>query len=300
MTLRKISFLIRISESPQEKNSDALAHLLEEARASMEEDGAATSLVRWGDPLPAPDRSELWISDFREGLDFLKENGRFFAAWRHPFNKDEDLSPAAYTLENLPQIDMDDFVKVWEREAGLPWTILKTDRLLLREFADTEDDLDALYRIYNDPDALRFLTPPAADRDEERAALSLYLERVYRFYGFGSWAVLLRDTGEIIGRAGFGLPDPEDASFTPSLGYLIGAGFRGRGYASEICRAIVNYGFRVLGFDFVKASADKDNTPSVRLLMSLGFRQSGSLTGEDGRKTLRFLLENPDRTKSSG
>ncbi len=281
MTLRKISFLIRISESPQEKNSDALAHLLEEARASMEEDGAATSLVRWGDPLPAPDRSELWISDFREG-------------------KDEDLSPAAYTLENLPQIDMDDFVKVWEREAGLPWTILKTDRLLLREFADTEDDLDALYRIYNDPDALRFLTPPAADRDEERAALSLYLERVYRFYGFGSWAVLLRDTGEIIGRAGFGLPDPEDASFTPSLGYLIGAGFRGRGYASEICRAIVNYGFRVLGFDFVKASADKDNTPSVRLLMSLGFRQSGSLTGEDGRETLRFLLENPDRTKSSG
>ena len=76
MTLRKISFLIRISESPQEKNSDALAHLLEEARASMEEDGAATSLVRWGDPLPAPDRSELWISDFREGLAFLKENGR--------------------------------------------------------------------------------------------------------------------------------------------------------------------------------------------------------------------------------
>ena len=74
-----------------------------------------------------------------------------------------------------------------------PWVILETERLVVREME--EGDLEALYRIYDQRDAADFLDGLSADRDEERAYIKDYIEKVYAFYGFGIW-MLEEKSGE--------------------------------------------------------------------------------------------------------
>lgn len=78
-------------------------------------------------------------------------------------------------------------------------TVIETGRLIIREFVP--EDLEALYRIYESADT-RFLQPLSEDREEELEKLKSYIQYVYGFYGFGLWAVCLKETGALIGRCG--------------------------------------------------------------------------------------------------
>ena len=48
--------------------------------------------------------------------------------------------------------------------------------------------------------------------------------------------------------------------------------FQGRGYATEAVGALVAYAFDALGADVVRAYADADNTPSIRVAEKIGMR----------------------------
>ena len=56
------------------------------------------------------------------------------------------------------------------------------------------------------------------------------------------------------------------------LGYLIDEPFRGKGYACEACRAILEYAFQELELDCVYARIDEKNEASICLAQKLGFR----------------------------
>lgn len=74
--------------------------------------------------------------------------------------------------------------------------ILETGRLLLRELSP--QDLPALCRVLQD-EAAMYAYEHAFSLEEVNAWLNRQLER-YEQYGFGLWAVLLRNTGEVIGQ----------------------------------------------------------------------------------------------------
>ena len=57
------------------------------------------------------------------------------------------------------------------------------------------DDLDDIYRIYHSGENYRFIEPMDEDRDVERAKLESYIFYMYGFYGFGLYAVCLKDSG---------------------------------------------------------------------------------------------------------
>lgn len=285
MDLQNIYYLLMKSYTDPE--------LLRRVRASVEEDGISTGVV-WLENAAADsassghlrkEKNTLWITDSAAGLSLLRGLRYPCAAWRTDWNAGEDLSAAGYILTDLPQIDLDDFVKIFQRETGQPWTILRTRRLLIREFTDTPEDLRALYRLYDDPEAERFLEPLLPDRTREQKMLRSYIRNVYGFYGFGSWAVVRADSqtsesdafcsdGEVIGRMGFGIPDAGDRDFVPSFGYLIRADCRHLGYAREAAEAILGYGFHTLGFTSVRAETSPDNAASIALLNHLGFFQT--------------------------
>ena len=194
-------------------------------------------------------------------------------------------------------VDADSYVKMYQRAAGLPWTILETKRCLVREF--TEEDLDGIYALY-DAQACRFLQPPSADRAREREILRAYIERIYGLYGFGHWAVFLKDEPEVlIGRIGYSAITSRQEQEAQALGlsaldadfgFLVGAKWRGQGIAEEVSRALLRYGFTELGFTCVRADARNDNAASQHLLTKLGFVAAGSCTpekeGEAADKTL--------------
>ena len=76
--------------------------------------------------------------------------------------------------------------------------VLETERLYLREL--NENDFDALCEILTDEKTM-YAYEGAFDRHEVREWLDRQLDR-YKKWGFGLWAVVLKETGEVIGQCG--------------------------------------------------------------------------------------------------
>ena len=49
------------------------------------------------------------------------------------------------------------------------------------------------------------------------------------------------------------------------------------GYMKEALPAVLDYGFRVMGLKRVEAFLSLENTPSLKLVRSLGFKEEGTL-----------------------
>lgn len=247
-------------------------------------------------PQAGPEEA-LLLCDEGALLRELRGKGFYTAGYSHAFNKAESFGGASFVVQEPDLVDPDSYEKMYQRQAGLPWTILRTPRCVVREFA--VDDLEQIYRLY-DAQARRFITPPSEDRERERDILRAYIERIYPFYGFGYWAVTAGD-GDLIGRVGFapltsrqekeavelGMlgDDGRYSCFDADFGFLIRPDCRGLGIASEVSRALLEYGFSQLGFTCVRADARLENEASLRLLRSLGFSCIGT---REGRQIFRL------------
>lgn len=232
----------------------------------------------------------LYLADSRAVMQTLKSLDLPVACYRHSANRNEDFSGASYVIEQPEEVEDEDWERIYRRLAGYPWTILHTDRCTVREF--TVQDAAALCRIYEDPQIKLFLPPLPTDPDKVKSLLQEYIQKIYGFYGFGGWAVTDRHTGALIGRAGFALwDDPEDSSQSAiELGYLLGAPYRGRGIAREVCSALLAYAGKHLDFPVIYARAAPENTASCRLLERLGFQYKGIFKENDNvYKLFTFL-----------
>jgi len=112
--------------------------------------------------------------------------------------------------------------------------LLETERLLLRQFLETDVDLYA--RICADPEAMRYIGDGSTLTREQTwrsvaAALGHWVLR-----GYGMYAVEEKSTGTFIGR--IGLSNPEG---WPGLeaGWLLGRPHWGHGYATEGAKAVI-------------------------------------------------------------
>lgn len=229
-------------------------------------------------------RSLFIITDSKAALDAGLDLGIACAAYMQKSGENRDLSRALYCIEDIEYMDLKRIRRMWQRHHGIPWTIAVTDRLIIRE--QTEDDLDALYEIYDDDQIRRFVEPLYEEREAERRYLRDYIANQYRFHEYGLWAVTKKDDGELIGKAGFSVREGYDI---PELGYVIGRKYRNAGYAKEALSAIVSYGKEELGLSEYMAFTDSRNEASVKLLKSLGF-VPGGCDNIMGRLHDRYLL----------
>ena len=229
-------------------------------------------VIEAGEEIPEPEYSALYLADSKRLLQMLSDRGAAYCAYSHSANQGEDLKPADYVLMEPQWVDRDSLVKIWQRQRHIPWTILETERCIVREFVT--GDLEAIYGLYDD-EARRFLEAPSEDPDKERKILAAYIDRVYPLCGYGHWAVLDRGTGKLIGRFGFSFPKASAPGPVPdaSFGYLLHKDRRGRGIAREVCAALLEYGFSQLGFETVGADAEAANAASVKILQSFGFKE---------------------------
>lgn len=184
----------------------------------------------------------------------------------HEQNREQSFPSVRYGIEDLFQVEYKSYEEAYRRLAGLPWEILQTEKLLVRE--SILADVDEFYRIYKEPSITRYMENLYEDRDAERAYMKEYIDRIYGFYGYGLWTVILKETGQIIGRAGLSVREGYEF---PELGFLIDAAYQRKGYGYEVCRAILRYAKEELEFEKVQALVDEKNTISLHLLEKLGF-----------------------------
>ena len=122
--------------------------------------------------------------------------------------------------------------------------MIETERLLLRPY--TLSDFDSLYEIMSDPETMQHYPAPF-DADRTRNWIAWNLDN-YEKYGFGLWAVVLKETGEFIGDCGITLQNI-DGEILPEIGYHIHKKYWRRGFAKEAARAVRDWGFRNTQYD---------------------------------------------------
>lgn len=146
--------------------------------------------------------------------------------------------------------------------------MIETKRLLLRKY--TMDDFDALYEIMSDAETMQHYPEPF-DADKTRNWISRNLEN-YEKYGFGLWAVVLKETGEFIGDCGITIQDI-DGEMLPEIGYHIHKKYWRQGFAKEAAQAVRDWGFKNTQYDTFYSYMKYSNIGSYSTAIAIGMRK---------------------------
>lgn len=149
--------------------------------------------------------------------------------------------------------------------------IMETERLILRKM-ETSDYRD-LCKILQD-EAVMYAYEGAFSDEEARNWLNRQLRR-YKEDGFGLWAVILKENGELIGQCGLTIQDIPDRQVV-EIGYLFRRKYWHRGYATEAAKACREYAFHVLNVEEVFSIIRDTNTASRNVAERNGMEQVGS------------------------
>lgn len=144
---------------------------------------------------------------------------------------------------------------------------LETERLILREM--NMGDYDALYAVLADADNMRHY-PYAFDEARVRDWIARNMER-YRVFGFGLWAVCLKETGGLIGDCGLTM-QLIGGAIQPEIGCHIRRDMQQKGYAKEAAAAVRDWAFENTPFRVICACMKYTNEPSARTALSWGCR----------------------------
>lgn len=185
-----------------------------------------------------------------------------------------------YAVESLAELDIEYLERVRRRYNHIPWDIGETERCLIRELSLS--DLPALYELYDKPGMTDYVEP-LYDYETELEYQKAYIENMYAFYEYGMWLVFSKETGKLIGRAG--LEHDE-------LGYMIAPELWNQGYATEVCRFIIDYARENTDFEELYCRIDERNEASVRLAKKLGFTNSGHVDEDIHASIYRKNIKN--------
>ena len=147
-------------------------------------------------------------------------------------------------------------------------TVLETERLRLRQFA--ESDAAFVLELLNEPSWLRFIGDRGVRTlDDARGYITNGPQAMYARHGFSLLVVERTTDGAALGMCGLIKRDTLDA---PDIGYAFLPRAWGQGYAREAAAAVLAYGHRALGLPRILAITDPENAASIKLLEDMGMR----------------------------
>ena len=152
---------------------------------------------------------------------------------------------------------------------------LETPRLLLRRIAAA--DLEDVYDYAHDPRTSEYLLwSPHETRFFTRNYLQ-YLGKAYAKGDFHDFAVVLKESGKMIGTAGYTTIDEKHRR--AEIGYVLHPDFWGKGIAAEAAEALLAFGFREMRLHRIEAHYMVENTRSRRVMEKCGMHFEGVLQG---------------------
>lgn len=167
---------------------------------------------------------------------------------------------------------------------------IETQRLILRPFRPT--DAEAMFKVWGDPEVMRYIPRGAYDSVEE---IRPRLDRLARFHetkGLSLWAVCLREPSEEsmwdtpIGSAGLtpvAWTGPE-----VEVAYHLAKEYWGHGFASEAAAACLGYGFTEMDLPRIIGLTYKENLASQRVLEKIGMRLVGNTSAFYGMSLVEW------------
>jgi RimJ/RimL family protein N-acetyltransferase len=146
--------------------------------------------------------------------------------------------------------------------------MIETERLLLREYK--LEDFNTLFEIMSDEEIMKHYPAPF---DEERTrGWIMWNVNNYKKYGFGLWAVILKETGEFIGDCGITIQNIE-GEILPEIGYHIHKKYWRCGFGSEAAKAVRNWVFHNTDYDTIYSYMKYTNVGSYSTAIAIGMKK---------------------------
>ncbi|TDQ39819.1 GNAT family N-acetyltransferase [Aureibacillus halotolerans] len=170
--------------------------------------------------------------------------------------------------------------------------MIETKRLIIREMV--QSDYDALCKILCDEEVMRAAYESAFNLEEAQNWLNRHLKR-YEEYGFGLWAVVLKETNEMIGQCGLTMQGWREKEIL-EIGFLFQKAYWHKGYASEAAIACKEYAFSVLNANRVYSIIRDTNMAAQEVAVRNGMNNIDKDTKNFRNIDMEFLLYSVERT----
>lgn len=156
--------------------------------------------------------------------------------------------PEAVTPERI--------VEAARRKLGLPLIVAEWEGNVFREL--TPEDHPAVRALVRETRTEGFSSEAQLADPEYYDA---YVRNQYQLFGYGLWGLFRKDSGQLLGIAGFSAPPDNGADL--ELGFHIAEVFRRHGYAMAACRAALAYASEELGAERITLRIRRENRPSL-------------------------------------
>jgi ribosomal-protein-alanine N-acetyltransferase len=153
---------------------------------------------------------------------------------------------------------------------------IEGERILLRDHV--AGDLPVMHAWITDPQVSKYLSWRTHTLEETMIMLAENIReasRPDRAHFF--MALLLKETGQILGEAGFSIESRGDhgEGGVADIGYFLFPEYWGKGYAGEAGRLLIEYCFTAMKLHKVTASCDAENHPSEQVMIRCGMQREG-------------------------
>jgi len=143
------------------------------------------------------------------------------------------------------------------------------------------DDLNALFRLYSDPEIRRYFPEGVLTLEETKEELEWHMNGHPKYPELGLWATIHKETGRFIGRCGL-LPWEIDEKLEIEIAYLLDKSFWHQGLATEAAQGLLKYGFEKLKLSRLICLIDPDNLASQRVAEKIGMTLEREVDGIAG------------------
>jgi GrpB-like predicted nucleotidyltransferase (UPF0157 family)/GNAT superfamily N-acetyltransferase len=169
---------------------------------------------------------------------------------------------------------------------------LQTERLILK--TSELSDLDNLLALGTDPEVMKYIGDGTI-QTEEKVKRSLSIAIPYQEkYGMGFCSVFEKDSGNFVGQAGLVHLGIDDSHHEIEIAYRLHKNFWGKGYGTELVRALIRWGFEHLSVYKLIAVAAPENIASQKVLKKAGLDFTGEIEWYDGRKLFGYVIYKND------
>ena len=146
---------------------------------------------------------------------------------------------------------------------------LETERLIIREF--NKNDVKAAFEYLSDKMVMEYIEPVMTYKKVVSFINKAGIKNKRIF------AIVLRDVEKVIGHLIFHKYTSEDIY---EIGWIINKDYWNKGYAVEISKKIIEYGFENLEINKIIGETEEENIKSIKIFEKIGMKKVGK--NEDG------------------
>lgn len=151
-------------------------------------------------------------------------------------------------------------------------TSIKTNRLLLRQFA--ESDIRHVFKGLSHPDVIKYYGVSYNSLEATKAQMQFFADLEKNKTG-AWWAICNPDNSIFYGASGLNSLHKEHKK--AEIGFWLMPDYWGQGIITEAVPFVCNHGFTILDLHRIEAIIETENNNSKNLMPKLGFTYEGTM-----------------------